>query len=178
MSTISETKDVFISYRRDGGATVARLLCDVLNQRNISTFFDKESLGEGDFDSAIEQNLHAARNFILIVSPKLFDRGIDANGQYDPKLTETDWVYREIRIALETGKPIIPIFVNGENKFPAHLPIGIEDISRKDALTFGHDHFESELRKLISRITTNKDQLIETYIENLSHRQSVCAQYL
>lgn len=164
-----ETKDVFISYRRNGGATVARLLCEVLNQRNISTFFDKESLGEGDFDNAIEKNLHAARNFILIVSPKLFDRGRDANGQYDAKATESDWVYREIRIALETGKPIIPIFVDGENGFPAHLPIGIEGISRKDALTFGHDHFEPELRKLISRIKTNKDQLIDTYIENLSH---------
>lgn len=169
MSTISEAKDVFISYRRNGGATIARLLCDVLNQRNISTFFDKESLGEGDFENAIEKNLHAARNFILIVSPKLFDRGRDASGQYDLKLTEADWVYREIRIALEAGKPIIPIFVDGENEFPAHLPPGVEGISKKDALTFGHDHFEPELRKLISRIKTNKDQLIDTYIEHLSH---------
>lgn len=169
MSASLETKDVFISYRRNGGATVARLLCEVLNQRNISTFFDKESLGEGDFDNAIEKNLNTARNFILIVSPKLFDRGRDASGQYDAKLTESDWVYREIRTALESGKPIIPIFVDGEHEFPTHLPIGIEGISRKDALTFGHDHFEPELRKLISRIKTNKDQLIDTYIENLSH---------
>lgn len=168
MGATSETKDVFISYRRNGGATVARLLCDVLNQRNISTFFDKENLGEGDFDNAIEKNLHAARNFILIVSPKLFDRGRDANGQYDAKATESDWVYREIRIALESGKPIIPIFVDGEQGFPALLPMGIEGISRKDALTLGHDHFESELQKLISRIKTNKDQLIETYIKKLS----------
>lgn len=167
MSTTSEIKDVFISYRREGGATVARLLCDVLNQRNISTFFDKESLGEGNFDNAIEKNLHAARNFILIVSPKLFERGIDANGQYDAKATESDWVYREIRTALETGKPIIPIFVNGEQSFPSCLPPGIEEIRRKDALTLGHDHFESELRKLIGRLKTNKDLLIETYLKIL-----------
>lgn len=165
MSTISETKDVFISYRRDGGATVARLLCDVLNQRNISTFFDKESLGEGNFDNAIEKNLHAARNFILIVSPGLFERGKTVNGKYDAQLTKTDWVYREIRIALETGKPIIPIFVNGEQGFPSILPPDIEGICRKDALTLGHDHFESELRKLISRLKTNKDLLIESYLK-------------
>jgi len=84
MNTTAEIKDVFISYRRSSGATVARLLCDVLTQRNISIFFDKESLGEGNFDDAIEHNLHAARNFILIVSPGLFDRGKNANGQYDP----------------------------------------------------------------------------------------------
>lgn len=167
MSIASETKDVFISYRRSGGATVARLLCDVLNQRNISTFFDKESLGEGDFDNAIERNLHAARNFILIVSPGLFERGRTASGQYDPQITETDWVYREIRIALETGKPIIPIFVNGEQGFPTLLPPGIEGISRKDSLTLGHDHFEPELRKLISRLKTNKDLLIESYLKNI-----------
>lgn len=166
MGATSETKDVFISYRRNGGATVARLLCDVLNQRNISTFFDKESLGEGDFDNAIEKNLHAARNFILIVSPGLFDRGITASGQYDNHLTESDWVYREIRIALETGKPIIPIFVNGEQSFPTFLPPGIESISRKDTLTLSHDHFEPELRKLISRLKTNKDLLIESYLKN------------
>jgi hypothetical protein len=162
-------KDVFISYRRSSGATVARLLCDVLTQRNISIFFDKESLGEGNFDEAIEKNLRAARNFILIVSPGLFDRGKNSNGQYDPLLSDADWVYREIRIALASGKPIIPIFVNGEQGFPAILPPGIEDICRKDALTFGHDHFEPELSKLLNRIKTNKDQLIESYIKNLSH---------
>lgn len=169
MNTTAEIKDVFISYRRSSGATVARLLCDVLTQRNISIFFDKESLGEGNFDDAIEHNLHAARNFILIVSPGLFDRGKNANGQYDPLLSDADWVYREIRIALASGKPIIPIFVNGEQGFPAILPPGIEDICRKDALTFGHDHFEPELSKLLSRIITNKDQLIESYIRNLKH---------
>lgn len=162
-------KDVFISYRRSSGATVARLLCDVLTQRNISIFFDKESLGEGNFDEAIEKNLHAARNFILIVSPGLFDRGKNSNGQYDPLLSDADWVYREIRIALASGKPLIPIFVNGEQGFPAILPPGIEDICRKDALTFGHDHFEPELSKLLNRIKTNKDQLIESYIKNLNH---------
>lgn len=169
MNSTAQMKDVFISYRRSSGATVARLLCDVLIQRNISIFFDKESLGEGNFDDAIEQNLHAARNFILIVSPGLFDRGKNSNGQYDPLLSGADWVYREIRIALASGKPIIPIFVNGEQGFPAILPPGIEDICRKDALTFGHDHFEPELSKLLSRIKTNKDQLIESYIKNLRH---------
>lgn len=167
MGASSETKDVFISYRRSGGATVARLLCDVLNQRNISAFFDKESLGEGDFDNAIERNLYAARNFILIVSPGLFERGRTASGQYDAQVTEMDWVYREIRIALETGKPIIPIFVNGEQGFPTTLPPGIEGICRKDALTLGHDHFEPELRKLIGRLKTNKDLLIESYLKNI-----------
>lgn len=169
MNTTAEIKDVFISYRRSSGATVARLLCDVLTQRNISIFFDKESLGEGNFDDAIEKNLHAARNFILIVSPGLFERGKKANGRYDPLLCDADWVYREIRIALTSGKPIIPIFVNGEQCFPAILPPGIEGICRKDALTFGHDHFEPELSKLLSRIITNKDQLIESYIRNLTH---------
>jgi len=169
MDSTTDMKDVFISYRRSSGATVARLLCDVLTQRNISIFFDKESLGEGNFDDAIEKNLHTARNFILIVSPGLFDRGKNSNGQYDPLLSDADWVYREIRIALASGKPIIPIFVNGEQGFPAILPPGIEDICRKDALTFGHDHFEPELSKLLNRIKTNKDQLIESYIKNLSH---------
>ncbi|MBA1265261.1 toll/interleukin-1 receptor domain-containing protein [Stutzerimonas stutzeri] len=163
-----EIKDVFISYRRTGGATVARLLCDVLTQRNISIFFDKESLGEGNFDDAIEKNLQAARNFVLIVSPGLFERGKSSNGKYDPVLTEKDWVYREIRTALASGKPIIPIFVNGEKEFPTILPPGIEEIYRKDALSFGHDHFEPELEKLISRIKTRKDQLTESYIKNLS----------
>jgi hypothetical protein len=160
----SESKDVFISYRRKGGATAARLLCDVLNQRNITTFFDKESLGEGDFNTAIESGLSAAKNFILIVSPELFERGKNKDGQYVPELTEADWVYREIKIALESKIPFIPIFVNGEAEFPSLLPKEIEGVRNKDALYLGHDHFEAELRKLIGRLQTKKHQLIETYI--------------
>lgn len=161
-----DQKDVFISYRRKGGATVARLLCEVLNNRNITTFFDKESLGEGDFDTSIENHLSNARNFILIVTPELFNRGFDAETNiYIESETANDWVYKEIKIALDTGKTIIPIFVNDVSQFPAILPPGIEQIARKDALTFGHDHFDSEMRKLIDRIKTRKDQLIEQYLE-------------
>ena len=35
--------DVFISYRRGGGATVARLLYEVLKSRGISAFMDAET---------------------------------------------------------------------------------------------------------------------------------------
>lgn len=161
-----EAKDVFISYRREDGATAARLLCDVLERRNISTFFDKETI-EGDFHQSIKTHLVAARNVLVIVSAKMFSRYLLDNGSYDEKACLNDWVYEELRISLESGKNIIPVFVNGVTAFPKALPTNIEKIANFDALTLGHEHFDAELTKLIGRLHTPKNQLLNAYIQTL-----------
>ena len=49
MSRPDETEyDVFISYRRDGGAETAKHLRDVLTERGYRVFFDTDSLRSGD----------------------------------------------------------------------------------------------------------------------------------
>ena len=45
--------DVFISYRREGGGILARLLYETLRHRKYSVFFDYESLSSGVFGEKI-----------------------------------------------------------------------------------------------------------------------------
>ena len=40
--------DIFISYRRDGGDTLAQLIYDRLTDRGYSVFLDIESLRSGE----------------------------------------------------------------------------------------------------------------------------------
>lgn len=40
--------DVFISYRRDGGESTAKILRDKLSELGYQVFFDVESLRSGD----------------------------------------------------------------------------------------------------------------------------------
>lgn len=160
-----EAKDVFISYRRKDGATAARLLYDALDRRQISVFFDRESIESGNFDDALRRNLEAARNIIIVVSQEMFSRGMMADGAFDMASVESDWVYKEIQISLEAGKNIIPIFVNGVDGFPQNLPSQIAEVARKDALKFNHEHFDAEMNKLISRLITPRHRLLAAYLE-------------
>ena len=147
--------DVFISYRRDGGATVARLLCEVLEKRGITVFFDTVSLGAGDFDVAIRNQLEAAKNVVFIASPNVFTRCEDEN----------DWVRKELELSLDLNKNIVPVFVNGVTGFPANLPGKLPAIANKNACTLNHEHFDDNLRTLVSRLITPRHELIQAYLK-------------
>lgn len=47
--------DIFISYRREGGATTARLICRALEEKRFKCFFDSDSLTFGSFADNIKE---------------------------------------------------------------------------------------------------------------------------
>lgn len=69
---------IFISYRRCDGKTVAKFLYDYLTHMNYLVFRDEESAHNGRFDEAIYNAIDECKDFILIVSPKVaeFDNSI------------------------------------------------------------------------------------------------------
>ena len=93
---------IFISYRRDGGLAAARRLYDELCDK-YEVFFDMKSLRSGRFDLAIEAAIEGCSDFLLILSPRIFDR-INEDG---------DWIRREVELALGMGKNLIPVFLDG-----------------------------------------------------------------
>lgn len=101
-STIA-IKGVFISYRRDGGSEVARIIADYLESSGYEVFLDVDSLGGGHFDEMILREIDKNDTFILICSPECFARC------HDPE----DWVRRELERALEKRKKIIPVTLGG-----------------------------------------------------------------
>lgn len=153
--------DIFISYRRDGGATTARLICKALEDKNFRCFFDSESLSFGSFADNIKENLRNSPNFILIVTP----------GSLDRCTSPDDWVRQEIALALELYESrqiqrIIPIFANGATGFPDSLPPDISPIAEQNAIELNHKDFDANFLRLIERIYHEKrDQLLNYFLD-------------
>ncbi len=97
--------DIFISYRRDGGAQYARILQLMLQQRGYRVFLDYDELTDGIFGEHIKAAIKDAPVFMLVLSEKSMLRC----------LNEDDWVRQEILLAIQEKKHLVP--VNPDNKF-------------------------------------------------------------
>lgn len=96
---MSNKYDIFISYRRAGGAQYARILQLMLSQRGFKVFLDYDELKDGVFGKRIKAAIQEAPIFMLVLSKDSLDRCKN----------EDDWVREEILYALQGGKKIIPV---------------------------------------------------------------------
>lgn len=96
--------DIFISYRRDGGEIMARLLYFMLTNRGYTVFYDREAMEAGRFDKNIQKAIEGCTDFILILSPNIFKK---------KSADEVDHVVEEIKFARRNNKNILPLFMQG-----------------------------------------------------------------
>lgn len=96
---LGKNYDIFISYRRKDGKEIARLFNKMLKSKGYRCFLDYESLGTGEFPEKIKEAIEDAPFFMMIMTPKYFKK---VN-------SKSSWVRREIDLALENQKLIIPI---------------------------------------------------------------------
>ena len=89
---------VFISYRKEDGKVLAKKTYDVLN-RHYEVFLDDESLTSGKFNSQIIEKIKECDDFVIILTEKYFER----------YATKDDWAEKELALAIQEGKNIIPI---------------------------------------------------------------------
>lgn len=123
----SNKYDIFISYRREGGAQYARILQLMLIQRGYKVFLDYDELTDGIFSDHIKAAIKDAPVFMLVLSDHSMDRCVN----------EDDWVRQEILLASQLGKHIVP--VNPDNKFDG-FPDGIPEEIKTAAGS--HQHSE------------------------------------
>lgn len=97
--------DIFISYRRTGGAQYARILQLMLIQRGYKVFLDYDELTDGVFGDHIKAAIKEAPVFMLVLSERSMERCVN----------EDDWVRQEILFAIQEGKHLVP--VNPDNSF-------------------------------------------------------------
>ncbi len=95
--------DIFISYRRDGGEIMARLLYFMLTSRGYTVFYDREAMDSGRFDENIRNAIESCTDFILILSHHIFDG----------RIPEEDNVLAEIKYARQHNKNILPLLMPG-----------------------------------------------------------------
>ncbi len=132
---------IFISYRRDGGKTIAESIYQALS-KSYDIFLDTESLKNGVFDEAIVNRIEQCTDFLVIITETVFDRCSEPS----------DWIFHEAQIALREHKNIIPIFV-GVKDFPSNVPEPLMEICRYNGIFW--DVSETACEKIKSFLLSN-----------------------
>jgi hypothetical protein len=117
---------VFISYRRNVSAFIARAIFQDLCSHGYDIFMDIESINQGQFDTIILNQIAARTYFLIILTPGTLERTIEPN----------DWVRREIEEAMRLNRVIVPLITPGFNFADNHqyLTGQLAELSRYNAV--------------------------------------------
>ena len=137
--------DLFISYRRDGGYELARLLYTSFKEAGLNPFFDVEELRSGPFDEKLYTYIEESENFVLVCSPGCLDRCSN----------EGDWVKLEIEKAINSKKNIVPVMMKNF-VFPDSLPEEIEPLRMFNGASINQEYFNASIEKIISLLVNVK----------------------
>lgn len=143
--------DVFISYRRESGEIMGRLLFELLKE-NYNVFFDHESLSSGRFDEKILEVIKGCKDVLFLLSDGCFDRCSN----------DGDWFMREINCAIENKKNIILLPLNGY-KIPSATealiyPKGVQELVRYQGSDIRVSHLDGDLIKIYPWMEAEKRQ--------------------
>ena len=133
--------DIFISYRRDGGYEMARLLYEHLKNLGLNPFFDLEELRSGPFNTKLYSVIEESENFVLVLPPNGLDRCA----------SQDDWLRLEIQHAFLKNKNIIPLMMQGF-VWPATMPVGLEKLPSYNGVHMSREYFNASLEKLIGML--------------------------
>ena len=129
--------DIFISYRRTAYDT-ANLIAVKLRHAGYRVFFDVDTLTSGKFNEQLLEVIGACKDFIVVLPENALDRCTD----------EKDWVRREVTCAMEHGKNIIPVMLDGFS-WPKEMPKGMEELPNYQAITaVNHEYFDMAVDRL------------------------------
>ncbi len=137
--------DVFISYRRTSFES-ANLIATRLKAAGYTVFFDLETLRSGKFNEQLFDKIESCKDFILVLPPNALDRCVD----------DDDWVRLEVCKAMECGKNIIPVMLNGFS-WPNPMPKGMEELQNYQALTANSiEYFDLSIERLQNKYLKSK----------------------
>lgn len=140
------TYDVFISYRRQGGAEKAELTKGELAKRGFREsrmFMDTRNISSGNYINSILDALDKSGNLVVIIT----------KGCFDDLPTDSTWV-KEIEHALKKGKNIVPMYFDGISEVKkTDLPESIQRLSLENAVMYVHQYADASFDRLASRLS-------------------------
>ena len=95
-------KTVFLSYRRTNIAWALAIFHN-LTHHGYDVFFDFNGIASGDFERVIVGNITSRAHFLLVLTPSALERCS----------SPTDWLRREIETAMDHGRNIVPLMLEG-----------------------------------------------------------------
>lgn len=140
--------DIFISYRRSS-YDLANLIATRLKAAGYTVFFDIEALRAGKFNEQLYEVIDNCKDFISVLPPNALDRCVN----------EDDWVRLEICRAMQKGKNIVPVMLNGFT-WPNPMPNGLEELCNYQALTASSvEYFDLAMERLQKQYLTSRPHL-------------------
>lgn len=129
--------DIFISYRRDGGDTLAQLIYDRLTSRGYRVFLDIESLRSGKFNEKLLNVIEECNDVVVILPPNALDRCKNPG----------DWLFCEVSHAIKCHKNLVPVMMHGFT-WPEKMPEGMEELANYNGITDSKNYFDAVIDKL------------------------------
>ena len=162
-----ENFDVFVSYRRSDGKDIARILNLAFKNAGYRCFLDYNDLEGGIFGKKLENAVLDAPVFVMVLTNDYFARCTQ----------EGDWVRREIELALDNDKIIVPLnydaVLNGvpdylDEKFRERVGChNFATVYSNDAFeaTF-NDMLEKRIRKVMGSLQKQTDKAVVTVVSD------------
>ncbi len=135
----AEKKTTFISYRRETGSIMARIVQSELKKRGHASFLDVDDLGPKQFGERLLREIESVPNFVVVLSPGSMDRCDKSD----------DWLRREIAHAITTHRNIVPLMVD-EFQYPPkeQIPADLDELLHHNGVTYSHEYFAATFDKL------------------------------
>jgi hypothetical protein len=142
-----ENVGIFVSYRRADTAGYAGRLVDQLKTHfGQAVFFDVDSISPGaNFHQVIQDTFAKCGAVVVLIGKRWMERDPTMPPFGDPK----DVITQEIRFAMESRLPILPVLVDGAS-MPGEsaLPAEFAGLSRLNAIDLRHTSFERDLQEV------------------------------
>ena len=143
---------IFISYRRTDSFAVGRLadgLSQVFGKKTV--FRDVSGIAPGEhFEDRILQELDSADVVIAAIGRTWLGQRTFGRKRIAER---GDWVRREVEHALGTGKPLIPVLLDGAPlPRPRQLPRTLRSLTGVNARPMTDDNWAEEFKRLIETI--------------------------
>jgi hypothetical protein len=129
---------VFVSYRREGGAELARLVHDNLKERGHDVFMDVEALRSGPFNTALFHEIESSTDVVVILT----------SGSLERCAKKDDWLRLEVAQAIKLKKNVVPVRARGFSFPSAPLPEEIKELPNFQGIEPSHEYFRASIDKL------------------------------
>lgn len=140
-----ENVGIFVSYRRaDSAGHAGRLVDHLKTQFGQQVFFDVDSINPGaNFHKVIEETFAKCGAVVVLIGKRWLERDASMPPFGDSK----DIITQEIRFAMESNLPIVPVLVDGATMpSEATLPSPFATLSQLNAIDLRHTSFDRDLQ--------------------------------
>ena len=171
--------NVFISYRREDTKWPAKLLYSTLSQRlgDQQVFLDIYSTPIGlDFREEISEWISQSDIFLALIGSRWLTASEES--EQTPRLqSPNDLVRIEIESALETGIPVVPVFVDGVGiPDQSRLPDSLKELFARNGAILDYRTFETDVEKImaamsrvLARTEVDQSQPTVTTVDSANH---------